>query len=206
MHAIYSDTQNNSYTKLNLSTVKWAQWDKTKSTELLGLFMCVCTALCTIAAHNTAQNRPDNFPSYPPDSHHCSDDVCLREGRWCPGFVPTLTNCAISPYKYQCLPARASMMYIRKNTGGRGSAPDPSGGAHHTPPDSQVGPQMAGECGNHNLRPRLRYPNYGHLKHGDGHWSHWYFADLFYKLHLTLYCVYMARTEGLKEPSSEWPC
>ena len=31
-------------------------------------------------AHNIAQNRPDNFPSYPSDNHHCSDDVNLREG------------------------------------------------------------------------------------------------------------------------------
>jgi len=42
--------------------------------------MCVCIALCTIAAHNIAQNRPDNFPSYTPDDHHCSDDDYLREG------------------------------------------------------------------------------------------------------------------------------
>ena len=27
-----------------------------------------------------AQNRPDNFPSYPPDNHHCSDEVYLWEG------------------------------------------------------------------------------------------------------------------------------
>jgi len=40
----------------------------------------VCIALCTIVAHNIAQNRPDNFPPYPPDNHHCSDDVYLREG------------------------------------------------------------------------------------------------------------------------------
>jgi len=40
----------------------------------------VCIALCTIVAHNIVQNRPDNFPSYPPDNHHCSDDVYLREG------------------------------------------------------------------------------------------------------------------------------
>jgi len=38
----------------------------------------VCIALCTIVSHNIAQNRPDNFPSYPPDNHHCSDDVYLR--------------------------------------------------------------------------------------------------------------------------------
>jgi len=40
----------------------------------------VCIELCTIVAHNIAQNRPDNFPPYPPDNHHCSDDVYLREG------------------------------------------------------------------------------------------------------------------------------
>ena len=76
MHAIYSNT----YTKMNLSTVKWAQWDKTQSRELLGLFICVCIALCTIIAYNIAHNRPDNFPSYPPNNHHSSDDVYLREG------------------------------------------------------------------------------------------------------------------------------
>ena len=43
------------------------------------MFICVCIALRTIVAHNIAQNRPDNFPSYPPDNHHCSDDVYLRE-------------------------------------------------------------------------------------------------------------------------------
>ena len=50
------------------------------SKQLLGLFICVCLALCTFVVHDTAQNRPDNFPSYPPDSHHCSDDVYLRAG------------------------------------------------------------------------------------------------------------------------------
>ena len=40
----------------------------------------MCIALCTIVAHNIAQNRSDNFLSYPPDNHHCSDDVYLREG------------------------------------------------------------------------------------------------------------------------------
>ena len=64
---------------MNLSTVKWAQWDKTHSRELLGPFVCVCIALCAIVAHNIAQNRPDNFPSYPPHNHHCSDG--LFEGR-----------------------------------------------------------------------------------------------------------------------------
>ena len=64
---------------MNLSTVKWAQWDKTQSRDLL-VCSYVCTALCTIVAHNIAQNRPDNFPPYPPDNHHFSDDVYLREG------------------------------------------------------------------------------------------------------------------------------
>jgi len=36
------------------------------------------TALCTTVAHNTTQNRPNNFPCYPPDSHHCSDNIYLR--------------------------------------------------------------------------------------------------------------------------------
>jgi len=80
MHATYSHRENTYIHKTNLSTVKWAQRDKTQSRELLGLFICVCIALCTIVAHNNAQNRPDNFPSYPPDNHHCSDDVYLREG------------------------------------------------------------------------------------------------------------------------------
>ena len=35
----------------------------------------MCIALCTIVAHNIAQNRPDSFPPYPPDNHHCSNDV-----------------------------------------------------------------------------------------------------------------------------------
>jgi len=46
----------------------------------VSLFICVCIALYTIVAHNTAQNRLDSFPPYPPDNHHCSDDVYLREG------------------------------------------------------------------------------------------------------------------------------
>jgi len=40
----------------------------------------MCIPLSTIVAHNIAQNRPDSFPPYPPDNHHISDDVYLREG------------------------------------------------------------------------------------------------------------------------------
>jgi len=46
----------------------------------VSLFICVCIALCTIVAHNIAQNRLDSFPPYLPDNHHSSDDVYLREG------------------------------------------------------------------------------------------------------------------------------
>jgi len=48
--------------------------------RLLGLFIYARIALCTIVVHNIAQNRADNYPSYPPDNQHCSDDVYLREG------------------------------------------------------------------------------------------------------------------------------
>jgi len=36
--------------------------------------------VCTTVVHNTAQNSSDNLPSYPPESHHCSDAVYWREG------------------------------------------------------------------------------------------------------------------------------
>jgi len=80
------------YTKMNLSRVKWAQWDKTQSRELLVPFIWVCSSLCTIVTHNTAQNRPDNFPSCPPDNHHCSDDVSLKERELATSTVPHSIN------------------------------------------------------------------------------------------------------------------
>jgi len=43
--------------------------------------MRVCVALCTTVAHNTARNKPDNFPSYPPDNHQSLLRLCLFEGR-----------------------------------------------------------------------------------------------------------------------------
>ena len=36
--------------------------------------MCVCAYHCTELS-NTTENSSDNFPSYPPDSRHSSDDV-----------------------------------------------------------------------------------------------------------------------------------
>ena len=40
---------------------------------------CVCVLLCTTVIHNTAQNSSDNCPSYRPDNHCSSDDVCWRD-------------------------------------------------------------------------------------------------------------------------------
>jgi len=48
--------------KLNLTNQK---------TTVRSVYMGVCIALCKTVAHNTTQNRPDNFPSFPPDNHHC---------------------------------------------------------------------------------------------------------------------------------------
>jgi len=45
----------------------------------------VCTALCTTVAHNIAQNRPDNCPSYPPDNRHLPMMSIWRKGRCSPG-------------------------------------------------------------------------------------------------------------------------
>jgi len=59
-------------------------------------FIRECIALCTIVAHNTAQNRPDNFPSYPPDNQQCSDDVYLMEGALHSGTVITTYTTRVS--------------------------------------------------------------------------------------------------------------
>ena len=40
----------------------------------------MCALHCAQLLQNIAQKRPDNFPSYPPNNHHCFDDVYLREG------------------------------------------------------------------------------------------------------------------------------
>jgi len=46
------------------------------------LLICVrINTLSTAVVHNTAQNSSDNFPSYPPQSHHSSDDVYWRAGK-----------------------------------------------------------------------------------------------------------------------------
>jgi len=85
MQTNYNTTQNNlkklTLTQMNCHTQN--NHSKAKSnqqTTVRSVHMCVCIALCTLA-HNTAQNRPDNFPSYPPNNHHCSHDVDSREVR-----------------------------------------------------------------------------------------------------------------------------
>ena len=49
--------------------------------------------------HNVAQNRPDDFPSYPSDNHHCSNDVYLREG----GAGKSVNSATMTPNNLQKL-------------------------------------------------------------------------------------------------------
>jgi len=60
----------------------------------VSLLICVCIALCTIVAHNIAQNRPDSFPHYPPDNHHYSDGFQKQESLC--DYAPTIANGACS--------------------------------------------------------------------------------------------------------------
>jgi len=73
-------------TQMNLCTVKWAQWDKTQSRELLGLFMCVhCVCIRLQFVMHCAQllrtilHRTDLIIS-PLALHTITEDVYLREG------------------------------------------------------------------------------------------------------------------------------
>ena len=50
---------------MNLGTVKWAQWDKTKpNPENCKNCSSKCAYDCATSVHNTAQNSSDNLPSY----------------------------------------------------------------------------------------------------------------------------------------------
>jgi len=55
-------------------------------------YVCVCVSLCTTVVHNTALNSSDNLPSYPPDNHHCSDDVYWRGAGETLSNQPTITR------------------------------------------------------------------------------------------------------------------
>ena len=83
----------------------------------------MCIALCTIVAHNIAQNRPDNSPSYPPDIHHCSDDVYLREGEGMAVKLPhdvllqlTFSVIMDTMHRFVSMLYRAVLMYKFNNT------------------------------------------------------------------------------------------
>jgi len=59
VHTIYSDTQYTNESKHSeMGPVRQNSIQRTVS-----LFICVRIALCTVVAHNIAQNRPDNLPS-----------------------------------------------------------------------------------------------------------------------------------------------
>jgi len=66
MHTTHSNTQHK-------NEPKHSEMGPVRQNPIQGtvsLFICVCIALCTIVAHNIAQNRPDSFPPYPPDREH----------------------------------------------------------------------------------------------------------------------------------------
>jgi len=82
-------TQNRSFWRRSPQPISWRSTEETKpnttkaNTQKLHLNLkkttlnfknCshVCVPLCTTVIHNTAQNSSDDFPSYPPDNHHCS--------------------------------------------------------------------------------------------------------------------------------------
>jgi len=67
--------------KWNMSTVKWAQWDKTQSKELL-VCSCVCALHCAQLLH-TILHRTDLivFPLTPPPKQSPLLRWCLFEGR-----------------------------------------------------------------------------------------------------------------------------
>ena len=77
MHTTHSNTQYKNESK-------HSEMGPVRQNPIQRTVICVCIALCTIVAHNIAQNRPDSFPPYPPDNHHSSDDVYLREGGYQP--------------------------------------------------------------------------------------------------------------------------
>jgi len=53
---------------------------KTKSKPTIIFKNCshACVSLHTTVIHNMAQNSSDNFPSYPTDNQHSSDNVYLK--------------------------------------------------------------------------------------------------------------------------------
>jgi len=80
MHAIYNNrpthnTYKNESKHSEMGPVRQNPIQRT----VRSAHMCVRRTVHNIVAHNIAQNIPDNVPSYPPDNHHCADDVYVRE-------------------------------------------------------------------------------------------------------------------------------
>ena len=72
MHTTHSNTQYKNESKHSeVGPVRQNPIQRTVS-----LFICVCIALCTIVAHNIAQNRPDSFPPYPPNLEMSGREFC----------------------------------------------------------------------------------------------------------------------------------
>jgi len=46
----------------------------------VGVLLCARIAVYNCVVRNTAQISSDNFSSYPPDNHHCSDAVYWSGG------------------------------------------------------------------------------------------------------------------------------
>ena len=82
MQTVYNNTHNTCKNEPKHSEMGPVRQNPIQRT--VSLFICVCIALCTIVAHNIAQNRPDSFPPYLPDDHHSSDDVYIwGKGGFC---------------------------------------------------------------------------------------------------------------------------
>jgi len=80
------------------------------------VFICVCIALCTIVAHNIAQNRPDSFPPYPPDNLESTTETANRSVQPClhrwPRSVPILYNRLPVSHSKLPLPMLASKPHV----------------------------------------------------------------------------------------------
>jgi len=80
MHAMYSHTEN---TYIHKNESKHSEMGPVRQNPIQRTVRSVhvCALHCAQLLH-TILHRTDLIisPSYPPDNHHCSDDVCLREG------------------------------------------------------------------------------------------------------------------------------
>jgi len=73
MHAIYSHTENTYiHTYIHKNETKHSEMGPVRENSIQrpvrSVYVCALHCARTIVTHNIAQNRPDNFQSYPPDS------------------------------------------------------------------------------------------------------------------------------------------